>query len=67
MQKVTDALFSLKKVTASLHLGFCNQVLFNLHSWWSEELCSQQSSSSWWLSRVLGSAQLVSHVLGFVH
>ena len=56
-----------KKLLCLCALGFCNQVLFDLHCWWSEELCSQQSSSSWWLSRVLGFAQLVSHVLGFVH
>ena len=31
MQKVTDALFSLKEATASLHLRFCNQVLLDLH------------------------------------
>jgi len=23
-------------------IGFCNQVLPNLHCWWSEELCNQQ-------------------------
>ena len=48
-------------------LGFCNQVLLDFHCWWSEELCSQQSFLSWWFSLVLGSAQLVSHVLGFVY
>ena len=31
MQKVTDALFSLKEAIASLRLGFCNQVLLDLH------------------------------------
>ena len=31
MQKVTSALFSLKEVTASLRLRFCNQVLLDLH------------------------------------
>ena len=30
MQKVTDALFSLKEATVSLR-GFCNQVLLDLH------------------------------------
>ena len=46
-------------------IGFCNQA----SSWssllgWTEELCSEQPSlvDDW--SRVLGSAQLVSHVLG---
>ena len=56
-----------KKLLHLCALGFCNQVLLDLHCWWSEELCSQQSSSSWWLSRVLGSAQLVSHVPRAVH
>ena len=23
-------------------IGFCNQVLLDLHCWWSEELCNQQ-------------------------
>ena len=32
-------------------------MLFDFHCWWSEEFCSQQSSSSW----------CVSHVLGAVH
>ena len=31
---------------------------------WAEELCSQQSSLVGDWSRVLGSAQLISHVLG---
>ena len=54
--------YSLKKKLLCLcSLGFCNQVFLDLHCWWNEEFCSQQSSSSWWLSRVLGSAQLVSH------
>ena len=56
-----------KKLLRLCAVGFCNQVLLDFHCWWNEELCSQQSSSSWWLSRVLGSAQLVSHVLGFVY
>ena len=38
-------------------LRFCNQVLLDLHYWWSEELCSQKYSSSWWVSHVLGSMQ----------
>ena len=46
-------------------VGFCNQA----SSWssslrWTEELCSQQPSLVGDWSRVLGSAQLVSHVLG---
>ena len=30
-----------KKLLRLCFLGFCNQVLLNLHCWWSEELCSQ--------------------------
>ena len=46
-------------------IGFCDQVF----SWssslgWTEELCSQQPYLVGDWSRVLGSAQLVSHVLG---
>ena len=46
-----------KKLLRLCALGFCNQVLINLHCWWSKELCSQQ--------RLLQVAR-VSHVLGFV-
>ena len=35
--------------------------------WWTEELCSQQPSIVGDWSHVLGSVQLVSHVLGVVH
>ena len=42
-----------KKLLRLCALKFCNQVLLNLHCWWSEELCSQQSSSSWCVSHVL--------------
>ena len=46
-------------------VGFCDQA----SSWssscgWIEELCSQQPSLVGDWSRVLGSVQLVSHVLG---
>ena len=46
-------------------IGFCDQTC----SWssscgWIEELCSQQPSLVGDWSRVLGSAQLVSHILG---
>ena len=46
-------------------VGFCDQA----PSWssscgWTEELCSQQPSLVGDWSHVLGSAQLVSHVLG---
>ena len=30
-----------KKLLRLYALGFCNQVLLDLHCWWSEELCSQ--------------------------
>ena len=47
-----------KKLLRLCALGFCNQVLLDLHCWWSEELCSQHSSSSsWWVSHVLGFVQ----------
>ena len=35
-------------------LGFCNLVLLDLYCWWSKELYSQQSSSSWCVSYILG-------------
>ena len=46
-------------------IGFCDQV----SSWssllgWTEQLCSQQPSLVGDWSHVLGSTQLVSHVLG---
>ena len=51
--------YSLKKKLLHLcALGFCNQVLLDLHCWWSEELCSQQSSSSWCVSHILGAVHL---------
>ena len=37
-----------KKLLHLCALGFCNQVLLDLDSWWSKELCSQHSSSSSW-------------------
>ena len=46
-----------KKLLRLCALGFCNQVLLDLHCWWSEKLCSQQSSLSWWVSHVLGFVQ----------
>ena len=49
-------------------VGFCNQASsWPSSSGWIEELCSQQPSLVGDWSRVLGSAQLVSHVLGAVH
>ena len=45
-----------KKLLRLCALRFYNQVLLDLHYWWSEELCSQHSSSSsWCVSHVLGS------------
>ena len=35
--------------------GFVTKELPDLHCWWFEELCSQQSPSSWCVSHVLGS------------
>ena len=34
-----------KKLRRPCASGFCNQVLLDLYCWWSEELCSQKSSS----------------------
>ena len=36
--------FLWKKLLRLCVLGFCNQMLLDLHCRWSEELCSQQSS-----------------------
>ena len=65
--KVLDLvhLFLLKKLLCIYTVGFCDQA----SSWssscgWTEELCSQQSFQIGDWSRVLGSGQLVSHVLG---
>ena len=54
----------MKKLLCMCTIGFCNQA----SSWssllgWTEELCSQQPSLVGDWSRVLGSTQLVSHVL----
>ena len=47
-------------------LRFCNQVLLDLHCWWSEELCNQQSSQAGeWVTN-WDLCKGVSHVLGFV-
>ena len=59
--------FLLKKLLCFCALGFCNQVLLNLHYWWSEEFCSQHLLLVGDWSHVLESVQLVSHVLWFVH
>ena len=46
-------------------VGFCDQVSFwSLSYGWTEKLCTQQPSLVGDWSRVLGSAQLVSHILG---
>ena len=55
----------LKKLLCMCTVGFCNKISsWSLTCGWTEELCNQQPSlvSNW--SHVLGSAQLVSHVLG---
>ena len=44
-------------------IGFCDQAWSSLLGW-TEELCNQQSFLVGDWSHVLGSAQLVSHVLG---
>ena len=55
----------MKKLLCMYTVGFCDQA----SSWssslaWTEELYNQQSSLVGDWSRVLGSAQLVSHILG---
>ena len=50
--------FLWKKLLHLCALEFCNQVLLDLHCWWSEELRSQQSSSSWYVSHVLKAVHL---------
>ena len=55
----------MKKLLCMYTVGFCDQASsWSSSSAWTEELYNQQSSlvSDW--SRVLGSAQLVSHILG---
>ena len=63
--------YSLWKNQLHLYtLEFCNQVLLDIYCWWSEEFCSQQSSSSGCVSHVLRAVHhwlLISHILGSVH
>ena len=37
-----ETYFLNEKLLCLYTIGFCNQVLFDLHYWWSEELCNQQ-------------------------
>ena len=58
----------MKKLLCLYIVEFCNQI----SSWssslgWTEELCNEQPSLVGDWSRILGSAQLVSHVLGAMH
>ena len=55
----------LKKLLCLCTIGFCDQASsWSLSCGWIEEFCSQQPSLVGDWSRVLESAQLVSHVLG---
>ena len=56
-----------KKLLRLCALGFCNQVLLDLHCWWTEELCSQQFSSSWWLKSHWEPRNWLFTYLGAVH
>ena len=47
--------------------GFVTKQLHDLHCVINIRTLQPTSFSSWWLSRVLGSTHLVSHVLGAVH
>ena len=40
-KKWPSALFSLKKILHLCAWEFCNQMLLDLHCWWSEEPCNQ--------------------------
>ena len=58
----------MKKLLCLCTVGFCNQgASRSSSSGWTEEICRQQPSLVGDWSRVLGSAQLVSHILGAVH
>ena len=58
----------MKKLLCLYTVGFCDQTSSqSSSSRWTEELCNQQPSLVGAWSHVLGSAQLVSHVLGAVH
>ena len=55
----------MKKLLCICTVGFCDQASFWSSSCgWIEKLCSKQPSLVGDWSRVLGSAQLVSHMLG---
>ena len=55
----------MKKLLCLCTIGFCDQISFWSSSCgWTKEFCSQQPSLVGDWSRVLGFAQLVSHVLG---
>ena len=54
-KKCPSSLFFLKKLLRLYAKVFVTKELPNLHCWWTKELCSQQSSWSWWVSHVLGS------------
>ena len=56
-----------KKLLCLFALGFCNQVLLDLHYWWSEELCSQHLPQVGEWVTYWDSCKGVSHVLGSVH
>ena len=55
IRKMSSRPYSLwRKLLCLCALGFCNQVLLDFHCWWSKNLYNQQSSSSWWVSHILG-------------
>ena len=59
--------FSSRSCYVLYTVGFSTKQLHDLHRVMNRRTLQPTSFSSWWLSRVLGSAQLVSHVLGAVH
>ena len=58
MQKVTSCfILSARSYCVFCAFRFYNQVLLDLHYWWSKELCSQQHLQVAGVSHILGSMQ----------
>ena len=65
--KFVQANYDRRQSFALFH-HYCEEVVvFDFQRGWTKESCSQQPSLVGDWSRVLGSMQLVSHVLGAVH
>ena len=59
--------FSWRSYCVCTPYGFVTKQLHNLHRVMNRRTLQSTFFSSWWLSRVLGSVQLVSHVLRAMH